>query len=435
MTEGLTAKIGFVWNTAIGFSMCRRLVEKLPNATFSVWNYKKEEIHELQAKYGGIKSETSPLEVTKHCDVVFCMLNDIESSYKLLEDLDGVIMGVTEGKFIVDCTCTTPERVLQVAQLVHDKGGKFLEAPVSGSQKAADLGLLVFFCGEGLSSQAAQEEYPVYKAVSKALDAMGKRSIFFGAAGQGTKVKLIIHMIMGAMMTSFSEGLLLAAAAEVNVDKLLHAINYCAICCPLFEKEGIKMVKGEFADNFPLKHAQRDMSSALTLGKQLGLFLPTIETASEEFEKVIEEVGEEKDFASIHALDRRLILKANEKKPRLNRRTLKFFLLLGILILIMICGIRYHYISGTIWSAHSHHKSGDISNGTKSTNKIGMAIDEGKEKGEVIKSKLNSIRNFIKTHGLEILIFGNFLSFTHHKLTHSSIKQLLMKEILGRAAR
>ena len=65
-----------------------------------------------------------------------------------------------------------------------------------------------------------------------------------------------------------------------------------------------RRLKGNFAPNFPLKHAQKDMKFALGLADQLGISLPTTIAANEEYLKVLESKGDE-DFCAIHTVDRK----------------------------------------------------------------------------------------------------------------------------------
>ena len=78
-----------------------------------------------------------------------------------------------------------------------EKGGHFIEAPVSGSKGPAESGTLIFLCGGDKAT---------YDQCGEALDAMGKAKYLFGPVGKGSEVKLIVNMIMGTMMTAFAEG-------------------------------------------------------------------------------------------------------------------------------------------------------------------------------------------------------------------------------------
>ena len=70
----------------------------------------------------------------------------------------------------------------------------------------------------------------------------------------------------------------------------------------MYKLKGMKMAKREFATNFPLKHAQKDMRFAILLAEEVGLNLPTTKAANEEFLKVVEESGDD-DFAAVHTGD------------------------------------------------------------------------------------------------------------------------------------
>lgn len=66
---------------------------------------------------------------------------------------------------------------------VTERGGLFLEAPVSGSKVPAEQGQLIFLCG----GSKPLFDHPV---TQKALDLMGKKSFFLGTVGNGTKMKV-----------------------------------------------------------------------------------------------------------------------------------------------------------------------------------------------------------------------------------------------------
>lgn len=67
-------------------------------------------------------------------------------------------------------------------------------------------------------------------------------------------------MIMGSMMTSFSEGLALGKACDLPLDSLLQVLDLGAMSNPMFRMKGPNMAAGKFDTNFPLKHQQKDMA-------------------------------------------------------------------------------------------------------------------------------------------------------------------------------
>lgn len=67
----------------------------------------------------------------------------------------------------------------------------------------------------------------------------------------------------------------------------------------MYKLKGGKMVGRDYAPNFPLKHAQKDMRLALEMGSSLGLALPTSAAANGEYEQVLEVLGDQ-DFSAVY---------------------------------------------------------------------------------------------------------------------------------------
>ncbi|KAF6151971.1 hypothetical protein GIB67_010545 [Kingdonia uniflora] len=91
----------------------------------------------------------------------------------------------------------------------------------------------------------------LYDMVSPFLDIMGKSRFYLGDVGNGTAMKLVVNMIMGSMMASFSEGLLLSE--KVGLDPKILVVSQGVISAPMFSMKGISMVKSKYATTFPLK--------------------------------------------------------------------------------------------------------------------------------------------------------------------------------------
>ncbi len=163
---------------------------------------------------------------------------------------------------------------------------------MSGSKLPAENGQLIFLCGGDPAVYNSPE-------VSSALDAMGKAKFLFGPVGQGSRVKLVVNMVMGTMMGALSEGLALGAAAELPLEPLLQVIDLSAMTNPMFKAKGANILAGAFPAHFPLKHAQKDMRLALELSASLGVELPTAAAANKLYERVLESKGDE-DMSAVY---------------------------------------------------------------------------------------------------------------------------------------
>jgi glyoxylate/succinic semialdehyde reductase len=282
--------IGFVGLGIMGKGMVKNLLTKV-ECNLVVWNRGVAASEELSAAYPGkVEIAETPAAVVSRCKYTFCMLSTEEASIAVFDRPgDGVIDGVTAGKVIIDCATLSPERMVDECARISAKGGLFIEAPVSGSKVPAENGQLIFLCGG---------EESVYNEIGQALDAMGKAKFLFGPVGNGSRVKLVVNMVMGTMMSAFAEGMQLSEAAAIPRDQLLQVLELSAIANPMFKLKGPNLINENYPAHFPLKHAQKDMRLALALGNELGVTMPTTVAANDMYKSVLDQSGDE-DFSAV----------------------------------------------------------------------------------------------------------------------------------------
>jgi len=227
-----------VWNRTP--SKCEALVEKFP---------KKKIIVKGTAQ-----------EVVQSCGITYSMLSTPEASKAVFESDTGVLAGVSAGKSIVDCATLAEADMVRMNTQVVEKGGRFLEAPVSGSKGPAAMGQLVFLC--------AGSEDLFNEVKNDGLNVMGKASHFFATTvGYGTRAKLVVNSLMGTMLAAFSEGLALSESVGLDPSKMVEVIGQGAIQSPMYNLKGPKMIVKDHAPNFPLKHAHKDMKLACEMAE------------------------------------------------------------------------------------------------------------------------------------------------------------------------
>lgn len=279
-------KYGFLGLGIMGIPMAANLIKAGYDVT--VWNRTKEKCSQLVEQ--GAHMGDSPAEVIASCDITFAMVSDPAAAESLCFDEGGVLEGIAPGKGYIDVSTVDPDIATRISEAIAAKGGRFLEAPVSGSKKPAEDGALVFLC-------AGDES--LYQDAESALGVMGKKSFFFNAIGQGAQMKLVINMIMGTMMSGLTEGLALGEKVGLNMSDVLDVLTQGAIDNPMFRLKGPLIAENNFATAFPLKHMQKDMRLALQLGDDCGQALYTASAANSSFIKAREKGSGDEDFSAI----------------------------------------------------------------------------------------------------------------------------------------
>jgi 3-hydroxyisobutyrate dehydrogenase-like beta-hydroxyacid dehydrogenase len=279
-------KYGFLGMGIMGQAMAANLLKA--GLEVSVWNRtveKCEPLIKLGAHHGA-----SPAEVAANCDITFAMISDPAAARELCFGTQGVLEGITPGKGYIDVSTVDPQTSVEIGLAISKKGARFLEAPVSGSKKPAEDGVLVFLCAGDNS---------LYNEAMPALEVMGKKTFYFGEVAKGAQMKLVINMIMGTMMTAFGEGLSLGEKAGLNMSDIITVLDQGVIANQMFRLKGPMMAEGNFSTAFPLKHMQKDMRLALLMGDENGQSLFTAGAANASYIKARNKGCEDDDFSAV----------------------------------------------------------------------------------------------------------------------------------------
>jgi len=213
-----------------------------------------------------------------HSHTHTCQLSTPEASKAVFDAQDGVLAGVSTGKSIVDCATLAEADMKRMDTAVTSKGGRFLEAPVSGSKVPAATGALIFLCA------GSKDLFDEIK--DNGLNAMGKASHFFSQeVGYGTRAKLVVNSLMGTMVAAFGEALALAENVGLDASEMIEVIGQGAIQSPVYALKGPKMIVQDHAPNFPLKHAHKDMKLASDMAREAKVEFSVMDKAEELFAK------------------------------------------------------------------------------------------------------------------------------------------------------
>ncbi len=277
---------GFLGTGIMGAPMAMNLLRT--GVQLRVWNRTPDKCAALAA--AGAVTCATPQEVCAGADITFAMLADPQAAREVFFAADGAAAGLAAGHDYVDMSTVDPGTSRNLAAAAAEVGARFLEAPVSGSKKPAIDGTLVIL---------AAGDRTLYDDAATALEAMGKLRVFLGEVGQGARMKLVVNMIMGGMMTAFGEGLALAGRGGLDPSVLLEVLAAGALANPMFAVKGPAAVRGEFPPAFPLKHMQKDLRLALQLGDELTQPLPTAAAANASFIRALSAGLADLDFSAV----------------------------------------------------------------------------------------------------------------------------------------
>lgn len=218
----------------------------------------------------GAQWADSPGEAVEASDVVFSMLGYPEEVEEVMLGEKGVRDSLKEGGVVVDMTTSSPDLAIRIAHEMENKNGFALDAPVSGGDVGANNANLAIMCGG---------HRPAFDQVLPILEVLGNRIEWFGGAGCGQRVKMANQILIASTMVGTVESLLYAHRSSLDLNRVIDLIGRGAAGCWTLNQLGPRMVRGDWAPGFYIKHFIKDMGIAMEDAKRMGLDLKGLELA------------------------------------------------------------------------------------------------------------------------------------------------------------
>ncbi len=271
--------VGFIGVGVMGKSMAGHILRAgYPLVVYSRTKSKADEL--LQA---GAQWQDTPADVAAKANVMITMVgypSDVEEVY-LGEN--GIVNHAKAGSYLIDMTTSKPSLAEKIYQEAKAKGLFSLDAPVSGGDVGAREAKLTIMVG---GDEAAFAE------VQPILALMGTNIILQGKAGAGQHTKMSNQIAIASNMIGVCEAMVYAKKAGLDPGNVLNSIGAGAAGSWSLSNLAPRMLAGNFAPGFYVKHFIKDMTIALESAKEMGLLTPGLELAKSLYDELAR-MGEE----------------------------------------------------------------------------------------------------------------------------------------------
>ena len=273
-----STRIGFIGLGIMGAPMARNLLA----AGYSLKVYNRSDRPRVQevVDAGGERVAT-PEEAARGSQVVITIVTDTPDVEAVILGENGAIAGVEEGAAVIDMSTVSPRVTRDIAAALKEKGADMLDAPVSGGDVGAREGTLSIMVGG--EQQVFDECLPVFEA-------MGKNVNLIGGNGAGQVTKLCNQIGVAVANLAMAEALMLAAASDLDVGKVVEAISGGAAGSWQLTNLGPRVLRGDFDPGFMVRLQQKDLKLVLESANDVKLALPAVSIAHQYF-NIVERMG------------------------------------------------------------------------------------------------------------------------------------------------
>ncbi|BCQ55747.1 3-hydroxyisobutyrate dehydrogenase [Burkholderia gladioli] len=205
-------KIGFIGLGHMGAPMALNLVK----AGHEVRAFDLSEDALRLVADGGAKLAGSAREAAEGAEFVITMLPAAVHVRRALTDENGVLAGLAPGATVIDSSTIDPASAQAFGELVRERGGAFVDAPVSGGTGGAAAGTLTFMVGGSVTE---------FERVTPVLTGMGRNVVHCGPTGMGQVAKVCNNLVLGISMAGVAEAMSLGVALGIDPKVLGGILN------------------------------------------------------------------------------------------------------------------------------------------------------------------------------------------------------------------
>jgi 3-hydroxyisobutyrate dehydrogenase len=247
-TQGPVAVLGV---GAMGYGMATSALRAgIPTI---VWNRTPESTRDL-AELGAEVAPTAA-DAARRAAIVVTMVTNADAVISIARD-EGVLAALAPGAIWAQMSTIGVRGIERVVALVA-KGRPditLVDAPVSGSKDPAEHGELTIFAS---GPEEAREP------VTPLFEALGRRTIWVGPAGTGTRLKLVNNTWLAFATEAVAASVALARRLELETETVVDALAGGPLVSARQAAKLQRILNGDFSAQFALSLALKDVHLAL----------------------------------------------------------------------------------------------------------------------------------------------------------------------------
>ena len=271
-------RIAFVGTGVMGKSMAGHLIA----AGHEVRVHTRTRAKAEPLLAAGARWADSPAEAADGADAALSMVGYPSDVAEVWRGAKGFLRVARPGQLLVDLTTSDPALARELAAEAASRGADALDAPVSGGDRGAREAALSIMVGG---------ERAAFDRARPFLGLLGKTLVLQGGPGAGQLCKLANQVAIASGMVAVCEALAFARATGLDAATVLESISGGAAGSWGLSNLAPRVLKGDFAPGFYVRHFTKDLGLALAAARASGAALPGLELAARLYAEV-EQAGD-----------------------------------------------------------------------------------------------------------------------------------------------
>lgn len=265
--------IGFIGVGIMGKSMVRNLMKA--GYEVHIFARTREKAEDVIAE--GAVFHDSIADCVKERDAVITIVGFPKDVEEVYFDAGNILDSAKAGAYLIDMTTTSPMIAEEIYKEGTQRGFHVLDAPVTGGDTGAKAGTLSILVGG---------EKADFEACMPLFEAMGTNINYQGKAGCGQHAKLANQIMIAGTLSGVCEALTYAKAKGLDLETVVKSVATGAAGSRQLDLFAPKIMAGDFAPGFFMKHFIKDMTLALNEANRSGLSLEVLSQVLASYEEL-----------------------------------------------------------------------------------------------------------------------------------------------------
>ena len=258
--------LGFIGLGVMGTPMAGHLAR----AGHAVLGWSRSGRNHEAARTAGVQPITRRQDVFDACGTILLMLANDEAIDSVLDRNTPTFPARVKGRLVINMGTSSATYSQALGEQIRAAGGRYVEAPVSGSQVQAEAAQLVIM----LAGDAAD-----VAEASHLLAPLGRQCVACGQVPAALRMKLAVNLYLITLVTALGEAVHFAEVHGIALERFAEVLNAGPMASEVSRIKLDKMIREDFAVQASITDVLKNSGLVAGAAHEAGMQAPLIDAS------------------------------------------------------------------------------------------------------------------------------------------------------------
>ena len=258
--------VGFIGLGVMGTPMAGHLAR----AGHAVLGWSRSGRNHEAARTAGVQPITRRQDVFDACGTILLMLANDEAIDSVLDRNTPTFPARVKGRLVINMGTSSATYSQALGEQIRAAGGRYVEAPVSGSRVQAEAAQLVIM----LAGDAAD-----VAEASHLLAPLGRQCVACGQVPAALRMKLAVNLYLITLVTALGEAVHFAEVHGIALERFAEVLNAGPMASEVSRIKLDKMIREDFAVQASITDVLKNSGLVAGAAHEAGMQAPLIDAS------------------------------------------------------------------------------------------------------------------------------------------------------------